>query len=51
MAILENFSTYTKIMGNYSNFKIYLLETSGKLPFCFSLLPMDGAMNQSETYV
>ena len=47
MAILENFSTYTKIMGNHSKLYISLLETSGKLPFRISLLPIDGVMNQS----
>ena len=51
MAILEYFSTCTEIMGNHSKLYISLLETSGKLPFRFSLLPIDGVMNQSETYV
>ena len=48
MAILEYFSTGTKIMGNHSKLYFSLLETSGEHPIHFLLMPEHGAMNLSE---
>ena len=49
IALLEYFSTGTKIVGNHSKFYLSLMKTSGKHPVHFWLVSLHGAINHSGT--